>query len=72
MSFYEDLKEIGLENILFRKFTYYASKLRISSYREIFSALDKKMSFYEDLKEIGLDKILFGKFTYPFRVRSVF
>ena len=37
----------------------YASKLKISSYREIFSALDKKMSFYEHLKEIGLEKCYF-------------
>ena len=50
----------------------YASKLKISSYREIFSALDKKMSFYEHLKEIWLEKMLFRKFTYRFRVRSVF
>ena len=50
----------------------YASKLKMSSYREIFSALDKKMSFYEHLKEIGLEKMLFRKFTYPFRVRGVF
>ena len=71
MSFYKHLKEIGLEKMLFRKFTY-ASKLKISSYREIFSVLDKKMSFYEHLKEIGLEKMLFRKFTYPFRVRSVF
>ena len=71
MTFYEHLKEIGLEKMLFRKFTY-ASKLKISPYREIFFALDEKMTFYEHLKEIGLEKMLFRKFTYPFRVRSVF
>ena len=42
----------------------YASKLKISSYREIFSTIDKKMLFYEHLKEIGLEKMLFRKFTY--------
>ena len=50
----------------------YASKLKISPYCEIFSALDKKMSFYEHLKEIWPEKMLFRKFTFPFRVRSVF
>ena len=50
----------------------YASKLKNSSNREIFSVFDKKMSFYENLKETGHEKMLFRKFTYPFRVRSVF
>ena len=50
----------------------YASKLKISSYREIISVLDKKMSFYEILKESGHEKMSFRKFTYPFRARIVF
>ena len=44
----------------------YASKLKISSDREIFSALDKKMSFYEHLKDIGLEKNVISKIYISF------